>query len=88
MRLLFFRVGGVTVEIAAALDPASAEPDPRRDRLFGLSWRVGDADAARRRLAEAGFDVSEVRAGRRPGTRVASVRSGTCGVPTLILGPD
>jgi hypothetical protein len=29
--------------------------------------------------------VSEVRDGRKPGTRVFSVRDGTCGVPTLIL---
>jgi catechol 2,3-dioxygenase-like lactoylglutathione lyase family enzyme len=88
LRLIFFRVGGATVEIAAALGRDPAQPDPERDRLSGLSWRVGDADAARRRLAEAGLDVSEVRPGRRPGTRVASVRSGTCGVPTLILGPE
>jgi hypothetical protein len=46
---------------------------------------VGDADAARARLAAAGFDVSAVRPGRRPETRVASVRDGTLGVPTLIV---
>jgi len=84
-RLLFFRVGGVTVEVAAELGGAPA--DGAGDRLWGLSWRVGDADAARVRLAAAGFDVSEVRPGRRPGTRVLSVRDGTHGVPTLILEP-
>jgi hypothetical protein len=30
-------------------------------------------------------DVSDVREGRKPGTRVFSVRGGTAGVPTLIL---
>jgi hypothetical protein len=50
-----------------------------------LSWRVGDIDAARARLMAAGVDVSEVRTGRKPGTRVMSVRSGTCGVQTLLL---
>jgi catechol 2,3-dioxygenase-like lactoylglutathione lyase family enzyme len=84
-RLLFFRVGGVTVEIAAELGAAPAIGVG--DRLWGLSWRVGDADAARARLAAAGFDVSEVRPGRRPGTRVLTVRDGTHGVPTLILEP-
>ena len=34
---------------------------------------------------EAGIDVSEVRTGRKPGTRVMSVRSGTCGIHTLFL---
>lgn len=82
-RLIFFRVGGVTVEIAAELGAAPAED--AGDRLWGLSWRVGDADAARARLVAAGFDVSEVRPGRRPGTRVLTVRDGTLGVPTLVL---
>ena len=82
-RLIFFRVGGVTVEIAAELGAAPAAD--AGDRLWGLSWRVGDADAARARLVAAGFDVSEVRPGRRPGTRVLTVRDGTLGVPTLVL---
>jgi catechol 2,3-dioxygenase-like lactoylglutathione lyase family enzyme len=82
-RLLFFRVGGVTVEIAAQLGEA---PEPEApDRLWGLSYRVGDADAARARLLEDGFDVSEVRTGRRPGTRVFTVRGEPCGVATLML---
>jgi len=93
MRLLFFRVGGVTVEVASALagssPPASdAAPETAGDRLWGLSWRVRDADAARARLAAAGFDASEVRPGRRPGTRVLGVHGGTCGVPTLLLEPE
>ena len=62
-------------------------PDPG-DRLWGLSWRVRDADAARARLLAAGFDVSPVRKGRRPGTRVLTVRDGTHGVPTLFLEPQ
>jgi catechol 2,3-dioxygenase-like lactoylglutathione lyase family enzyme len=85
-RLLFFRVGGLTVEIAAEL--AGGPATDGGDRLWGLSWRVRDADAARARLLAAGFDVSEVRAGRRPGTRVLTVRDGTHGVPTLLLEPQ
>jgi catechol 2,3-dioxygenase-like lactoylglutathione lyase family enzyme len=85
-RLLFFRVGRITVEVAARLD-AAADPT-RPDRAWGISWRVGDADAARARMAEAGFDVSEVRSGRRPNTRVFSVRGDPCGVATLVLEPE
>lgn len=84
-RLMFFRVGHITVEVAARLDAATDGAAP--DRAWGISWRVGDADAARARLLEAGFDVSEVRTGRRPGTRVLSVRGDPCGVATLILEP-
>jgi len=31
------------------------------------------------------IDVSEVRTGRKPGTRVLTVRTGTCGIPTLLV---
>jgi catechol 2,3-dioxygenase-like lactoylglutathione lyase family enzyme len=87
-RLLFFRVGGVTVEVAARLDGEGDEgTGDATDRLWGLSWRVRDADAAHARLAADGFDVSDVRTGRKPGTRVLTVRGPTHGVATLLLEP-
>jgi catechol 2,3-dioxygenase-like lactoylglutathione lyase family enzyme len=94
VRLIFCRLAGLTVEIAAAFDPTKAgmfeteSPPTTRDSLWGLSWRVSDADAARQRLDGLGFDVSEVRPGRKPGTRVFTVREGTCGVPTLFIEPS
>jgi catechol 2,3-dioxygenase-like lactoylglutathione lyase family enzyme len=84
-RLLFFRLGHLTVEIAA---PVEAPPDPPADDFFwGVSYRVADADAARARLEAAGIATSEVRAGRKPGTRVLTVKGETHGVPTLMLEP-
>ena len=84
-RLMFFRCGDLIVEIAHDLGGGvTAGPD----QLWGLSWRVPDADAAQARLHAAGLDVSEVRAGRKPGTRVFTVRVATCGVPTLVLQPS
>jgi catechol 2,3-dioxygenase-like lactoylglutathione lyase family enzyme len=83
-RLLFFRIGGITLELAAKLD-APPEPDAS-DRLGGLAWKVPDVARAARRLAQAGFDVSPVRAGRKPGTSVLTVRDRTHGVPTLLIG--
>ncbi len=84
IRLLFFRIGGVTVELAAPLGP----PDPTAaDRLWGVSWQVADVERARNRLARAGVDVSEARPGHKPGTRVCSVRSHTHGVATLLIEP-
>lgn len=77
-RLMFFRCGDAIVEVA---QDAAVE----KDELWGLSWRVSNADAERARLAAAGLNVSEVRAGFKPGTRVFTVRDGTCGVPTLML---
>ena len=84
-RLMFFRCGGAVVEIGASL---KAEDAARPDRLSGLAWRVADPDAAQARIARAGFDVSEVRAGRKPGTKVFTVRSGVVGAPTLMLSAE
>jgi len=86
MRMLFFRVGGVTVEVTAPLDETASSGDSAKpDELWGLCYRMPDARSARARLDAAGVDVSEVRAGRKPGTSVFTVRSKTCGVPTLML---
>jgi catechol 2,3-dioxygenase-like lactoylglutathione lyase family enzyme len=87
VRILFFRVGGATVEVGGRLEPEPGTADTGRDRFGGLAWQVPDAGRARARLLEAGFDVSEVRDGFKPGTRVCTVRSRNCGVPTLIIEP-
>jgi catechol 2,3-dioxygenase-like lactoylglutathione lyase family enzyme len=81
-RLMFFRCGDLIVEI---VHRPGKDADASRDRLWGLSWRVADIDATRARLASAGVEVSDVRTGRKPGTRVLTVRSGTCGIPTLLV---
>lgn len=89
VRLMFFRCGDMIVEIAHSLkdsglkDGAGAGPDTFR----GVTWRVTDIDAAQVRLMGAGFNVSEVRTGRKPGTRVCTVRDRTAGVPTLLIQP-
>jgi catechol 2,3-dioxygenase-like lactoylglutathione lyase family enzyme len=82
-RLLFFRCGDTVVEVSAELKPPAADGP---DRVTGLAWRVADPAAARARLAAAGLDVTPVRAGRRPGTRVFTVRAGVPGGPALMLG--
>jgi catechol 2,3-dioxygenase-like lactoylglutathione lyase family enzyme len=84
-RLMFFRCGDLIVEIAHDLK-AGVSSGP--DRLWGLSWRVPDAVAAYDRLRAAGFDLTDLRPGRKPGTHVFTVRDGTCGVPTLMLQPS
>jgi catechol 2,3-dioxygenase-like lactoylglutathione lyase family enzyme len=83
-QLMFFRCGDLIVEVVHR-PGKDATADKAHDRLWGLSWRVADIDATRARLASAGVDVSEVRTGRKPGTRVLTVRNGTCGIPTLLV---
>src|SRR6202051_1180142 len=85
-QLIFFRCGDLIVEVVHRPGQDQAA-DRTRDRLWGLSWRVADIDAARARLLSADVDVSAVRTGRKPGTRVLTVRSGTCGIPTLLVEP-
>jgi catechol 2,3-dioxygenase-like lactoylglutathione lyase family enzyme len=85
MRLVFLRIGGVTVELAAPL--AATERDDE-DHLWGVSYRTKDVEAARRRLVREGFDVSEVRPGRKPGTRVSTVNGEPSGVATLLITHD
>jgi catechol 2,3-dioxygenase-like lactoylglutathione lyase family enzyme len=81
-RLLFFVCGGVRVEIGHALAKGVSDLP---DSLWGVAWRVTDAADAQARLRAAGLDTSEAKKGRRPGSSVLTVRSGTCNVPTIML---
>lgn len=83
MRLMFFRVGGITIELAHRI---SAGVGNQPDKLWGLSWIAPDIEAAHARLSNAKIAVSEIRVGRRAGTRVFTVKDGTLNVPTLVLG--
>jgi catechol 2,3-dioxygenase-like lactoylglutathione lyase family enzyme len=78
-RMLFFRVGGVTLEWVE--DPSVGA----QDAFYGLALRVRDLEAAHTRLTAVGLGLSEMREGRKTGTRVFSVKSGTCGVRVLVI---
>lgn len=84
-RLMFFRAGDLIIEVVHNL---AEEPSDKPDRLWGLSWRVQNIEAAHARLKANAFDISEIRPGRKPGTRVFTVRNNTLGVPTLIVEPS
>lgn len=79
VRMLFFRVGGVTFEVVEDAD--RNEPD----RLWGLAYRVRDIQAAHARLEAAGLSLSSIRDGHKAGTHTFTVEGGVCGVPTLII---
>lgn len=79
-RGLFFRCGDAVVEVAAPIEPTG---DP--DSFGGLAWRSANIEATRERLVAGGVEVSEVRTGRKPGTRVSTVRDRALGTPTLII---
>jgi catechol 2,3-dioxygenase-like lactoylglutathione lyase family enzyme len=83
-RLIFFRCGDLIIEVVHELKAGIGDGP---DRLWGLSWRVPVMAEAHARLRNAGVNVSDVRAGRRPGTQVFTVKSHTASVPTLLIGP-
>lgn len=89
-RMMFFRLGGITLEVIQRYGddktPPMAEDAPAF--FWGMAFRAADVAAACDRLAAAGVTVSEVRKGRKPGTVVATVKDHSGGVPTLIIGPD
>lgn len=79
LRMLFFRVGGVTLEVVEHREPAEG------DALWGLAFRVRDIEAAHGRLVGAGVELSAIRDGHKAGTRTFTVSDGVCGVPTLVI---
>ncbi|MFN3521197.1 MAG: VOC family protein [Phenylobacterium sp.] len=81
-RQLFFRCGEAVFEVGSSL---KTPPTDGPDGFGGLAWRVNDPNAAQARMAAAGFDVSEVREGRKPGTKVFTVRNAPGGAPTLMI---
>jgi catechol 2,3-dioxygenase-like lactoylglutathione lyase family enzyme len=85
-RQQFFRLGHFTLEIVSSLEAEAVRSGP--DRPGGVAYRVADAPAAHSRLAEAGFELTPCKPGRKAGTYVFTVRSGTCGIPTLMIQPS
>lgn len=77
-RMLFFRAGKMTLEVIAndSLDASD---------FWGIAYRCDAIDATCDRLSTAGVTVSAVRDGRKPGTRVATVKSHCLGIPTLLI---
>ena len=79
--MLFFRCNHMTIEVIATQKHSSDE-----DKLWGLALKTDDIDATHARLKQAGVNVSDIRDGRKAGTRVCTVKSHCMDVPTLIIG--
>ena len=82
-RLLFFRCGDLVVEVSHDL---AAGITDAADSLWGLTWRVPDVAASHARLEAAGVPVSPLRVGRKPDTRLFTIRDHAAGVPTAFIG--
>ena len=79
-RMLFFRVNKTTIEVIAKKDEEEV-----KDSLWGMAWDVENLEATHKRLDEEGFELTEVKEGRKPNTLVATVKSKTHNIPTLLI---
>jgi catechol 2,3-dioxygenase-like lactoylglutathione lyase family enzyme len=76
---LFFRASSMSIEVIAS------DKAPEQDELWGLALKTNDIAATHERLVSSGIAVSEIREGRKEGTRVCTAKSHTLGVPTLLI---
>jgi len=68
-----------------SIEVIASEKAGEQDELWGLAFKTQNIASTHNRLVAAGCEVSEIREGRKPGTRVCTVKSHTLGVPTLLI---
>ena len=76
---LFFRASSMSIEVIAS------ENASEQDELWGLALKTDDIETTHARLKESGVEISDIRDGRKAGTRVCTAKSHTLGVPTLLI---
>ena len=79
-RMLFFRLNKTTIEVIEKKD----HKDPN-DSLWGLAWEVESIKDAYERLVSKGVEVTEIKKGLKENTLVATIKSHTHNVPTLLI---
>ena len=79
-RMLFFRTNATTIEVIEEKDKKE-----KADELWGLAWEVDSIEDAHKRLVSNGVVITPVKAGLKKGTLVATIKSHTCNVPTLLI---
>ena len=79
-RMLFFRLNKTTIEVIE-----QGHDDHNPDKLWGLAWEVESMEDAHQRLTNEGVEVSEIKKGIKERTMVATIKSHTHNVPTLII---
>ena len=79
-RMLFFRVNKTTIEVIERKNE-----DDSQDNLWGLAWEVESIEEAYNRLISEGIDVTPIKEGLKENTLVATIKSHTHNVPTLLI---
>jgi len=78
--MLFFRINKTTIEVIEKQDGE----DPT-DKLWGLSWQVDSIEEAHNRLTNQGVEVTPIKKGIKDNTLVATIKSHTNNIPTLLI---
>ena len=79
-RMLFLRLNKTTIEVIEKKN--DEEP---KDSLWGLSWEVDNIEEAHKRLEKAGVEITPIKKGIKENTMVATIKSHTHNVPTLLI---
>ena len=79
-RMLFFRTNSTTIEVIEEKDKKESA-----DELWGLAWEVDSIEDAHKRLVSNNVEVTPIKEGLKKGTLVATIKSHTCNVPTLLI---
>ena len=79
-RMLFFRTNKTTIEV---IEKQNGEETA--DKLWGLSWQVDSIEEAHNRLTNQGVEVTPIKKGIKDNTLVATIKSHTNNIPTLLI---
>ena len=79
-RMLFFRLNETIIEVVA-----KEHNNKNPDELWGLAWEVESIANTRKRLINEGVEITEIKDGIKENTLVATIKSHTHDVPTLLI---
>ena len=79
-RMLFFRLNKTTIELIEKKDNLASQ-----DKLQGVAWEVENIKETHKRLLDEGVAVSPIKKGIKENTLVATIKSHTHNVPTLLI---
>ena len=79
-RMLFFRFNKTTIEVIERKNE-----DTSQDSLWGLAWEVESIEETHKRLTKEGIDITPIKDGLKENTLVATIKSHTHNVPTLLI---
>ena len=79
-RMLFFRFNKTTIEVIERKNE-----DTSQDSLWGLAWEVESIKETHKRLTKEGVNITPIKDGLKENTLVATIKSHTHNVPTLLI---